>query len=149
VVDGFVQHSLNLSLNELKTMPKTRVNAAIYCVNQPDVAVASGNWTGIALRYILLEAGVTSEAIKIAFYAKTVSNYTFTTDLTLEAAMRDDVIVAYERDNTPLNETLRLVVPGKWGYKWISELIRIEVTNYNFLGTFESHGYPDEADITD
>jgi hypothetical protein len=41
-----------------------------------------------------------------------------------------------------------LVVPGKWGYKWISQLTVIELVNYDFLGRWESAGYSDEADIS-
>jgi len=37
--------------------------------------------------------------------------------------------------------------PGMWGYKWIKYLIKIEVVDYNFLGTYESEGYPDDAYI--
>jgi hypothetical protein len=42
---------------------------------------------------------------------------------------------------------LRLVVPGRWGYKWIHHLNKIELVNYDFLGKFESQGYSDSAEI--
>ncbi len=60
--------------------------------------------------------------------------------------MRDDIILAYELNGEPLNEVLRLVVPGKWGYKWIHHVDRIELLSYDFLGYWESRGYSDEAD---
>ena len=62
--------------------------------------------------------------------------------------MREDIILAYEKDGERLSEKTRLVVPGKWGYKWISQLTRIELVNYDFKGFWESRGYSDEADIT-
>jgi DMSO/TMAO reductase YedYZ molybdopterin-dependent catalytic subunit len=37
------------------------------------------------------------------------------------------------------------VVPDQWGYKWISQLIRIELVDYDFLGAYESRGYPDNG----
>ena len=58
--------------------------------------------------------------------------------------MRDDIILAYERDGEPLAEK-QLVVPCMWGYKWIREPTHIELVDYDFLGTYESAGYPDEA----
>jgi DMSO/TMAO reductase YedYZ molybdopterin-dependent catalytic subunit len=61
--------------------------------------------------------------------------------------MRNDIILAYEKDGQPLAEKLRLVVPGKWGYKWISRLAQIDLVDYNFLGRYESSGYSDEANI--
>ena len=45
----------------------------------------------------------------------------------------------------PLDEMLRLVVPDKWGYKWISYVTVIELVDYDFLGVWESQGYPDAA----
>jgi DMSO/TMAO reductase YedYZ molybdopterin-dependent catalytic subunit len=62
--------------------------------------------------------------------------------------MRDNVIVAYEKDGILLPDKLRLVVPGWWGYKWIKMLVGIELVNYDFKGTYESRGYPDNAEIT-
>ena len=143
LVDGFVQRSLNLTFNELVAMPRSTVDAVLYCVDAPNYSLAKGNWTGVRLGLILEKTGVSPEVEKVAFYAKDG----YTTDLTVKTAMRDDVIIAYERDGKPLPEKLRLVVPGKWGYKWISQVIRIELVNYDFKGVWESRGYSDEADI--
>jgi hypothetical protein len=141
IVTGLVDRSLNLSWAEIVAMPKTTVNATLVCVDAPNVLM-SGNWTGIKLRTLLEEAKPSADVIKVAFYAADG----YSTDLTIETAMRDDIILAYEINGNPLND-LRLVVPGKWGYKWISQLTVIELVNYNFLGRWESQGYPDEANI--
>jgi hypothetical protein len=101
-----------------------------------------GNWTGVKLRTLLEDAKPLPSAIKVAFFAADG----YSTDLTMETAMRDNIILAYEKDGEPLND-LRLVVSGKWGYKWISQLIRIELVDFNFLGRWESAGYSDEADV--
>ena len=143
LINGFVQHPLNLTLEELAAMHKSIVDAKLYCVDNPRTPVTQGNWTGVRLELLLEDAGVASEAVKVAFYASDG----YTTDLTVTTAMRDDIIIAYARNGEPLPETLRLVVPGKWGYKWISELTHIELVNYDFKGTWESRGYTDEADI--
>jgi hypothetical protein len=141
IVTGLVTNPLNLSWTEIVAMPKTTVNAALVCVDAPN-ALMSGNWTGIKLRTLLEEAEISTAAIKVGFYAADG----YSTDLTIETAMRDDIILAYEINGTPLND-LRLVVPGKWGYKWISQLTVIQLVDYNFLGKWESQGYSDEADI--
>jgi hypothetical protein len=143
IVTGLVDNPLNLSLAEIVAMPKTTVNAALICVDAPRTVLMEGNWTGIKLRLLLEEAEISAAAIKVGFYAADG----YSTDLTVETAMRDDIILAYEKDGEPLNN-LRLVVPGKWGYKWISQVTVIELVDYNFLGRWESQGYPDEADIT-
>jgi len=144
LVYGFVQHPLNLTIQELMDMPRTTVNAELYCVGNPSFAIEKGNWTGVQLKLILERTGVRPEAIKVAFYAK--DNYT--TDLSVATAEREDIILAYEKDGEPLHEQLCLVVPGKWGYKWINSITRIELVNYDFKGVYESKGYSDEADIT-
>ena len=141
-VDGFVQSPLYLTLGDLVAMPATTVYAQLYCVGLPTAPLVEGNWTGVRLGFLLEQAGVSPEAVKVAFYASDG----FTTDLPLTTAMRDDIVVAYERDGEPLEENLRLVVPCKWGYKWIRDLTHIELVDYDFLGTYESAGYPDEAD---
>jgi hypothetical protein len=124
-------------------MPTSTVYAKLYCVGWPSTPLAEGNWTGVRLGLILEEAGVSPEAVKVAFYA----DDGFSTDLTVTTAMRDDIILAYARDGEPLTENVRLVVPCKWGYKWISGPTHIELVDYDFLGTYESSGLPDEADI--
>ena len=147
LVDGFVQRSLNLTLDEIAAMPRSTVNAEIYCLPSPGstgVLVDNGNWTGVRLGFILEKAGVSPEAVKVAFYAKDG----FATDLKVTTATREDIILAYEKDGEPLPEKLRLVVPGMWGYKWIKWLIHIELVNYDFKGTYESRGFPDNAEIT-
>jgi len=143
LVDGLVQNTLNLTLDELKAMPKTSVNAVLYCVDSPGTPIAQGNWTGVKLSFILGLAKVYSGAIKIAFFAADG----YTTDLTITTGMRQDIIIAYELNSVSLTEKMRLVVPGMWGYKWISVLNHIELVNFDFKGTWESGGYLDEANI--
>ena len=142
-VNGLVANPLSLNWTEIVAMPKTTVPAALICVDFPNKVLMQGNWTGIKLQTLLEEAKPSPNVIKVAFYAADG----YSTDLTIETANRDDVILAYEIDGTPLND-LRLVVPGKWGYKWISQVTVIGLVDYNFLGKWESQGYSDEADIS-
>jgi DMSO/TMAO reductase YedYZ molybdopterin-dependent catalytic subunit len=142
-VSGLVDHPLNLTLADIEAMPQTTVYGTIVCVDFPNETVAQGNWTGVRLWFLLEAAGVSANATKVAFFA--IDGYS--TDLTVETAMRGDVIVAYQRDGVSLGETLRLVVPGKWGYKWISLVTGIEAVDYDFKGFYEGRGYSDAADI--
>jgi DMSO/TMAO reductase YedYZ molybdopterin-dependent catalytic subunit len=144
-LDGLVESPLDLTLDDLRAMERTTEYVELYCVDYPTIAVEKGNWTGVRLGLLLEQAGVSPQAVKIAFYA----DDDYSTDLTIDTAMREDVIVAYERDGVPLDENLRLVLPGKWGYKWISRLTRIELVDYDYTGLWESRGYSDDAEITD
>lgn len=145
IVDGFVQDPLNLTFDELVEMPRSTVNAELYCVDYPTNIVAKGNWTGVRIGLLLETAGVSPEAVKVAFYAEDG----FTTDLTVMTATREDIILAYEKDGEPLTEKIRLVVPGKWGYKWIHGVNHIELVDYDFKGFWESRGYSDTAEISE
>jgi hypothetical protein len=144
VISGLVDQNLTLSLADMQNLPKTTVNMSLFCVDFPNYVVAQGSWTGVSLSLLLDRAGVSAEVIKVAFYARDG----YSTDLTVETARRSDVILAYERDGIPLPEALRLVVPGKWGYKWISQISDIVLVNYDYKGKWESLGYSDTGDIT-
>ncbi len=144
-VTGLVNHPSNFSLADLKAMPQTSVSAELYCVDYPNRVVEQGNWTGVKLSTLLDEAGgVKPEAIKVAFYA----NDGYSTDLTIDTAKNDNMILAYAKDGAPLSEVLRLVVPGHWGYKWIAQVVNIELVNSSFTGKWESAGYSDDGLIT-
>ena len=143
VVTGYVENPLNLSWTDIAALPQTTVNAELICVDWPDQVLVSGNWTGVQLKLLLETAGISPQAMKVGFFATD----NFSTDLTLETAMHEDIIIAYELNGIPLGEEARLVVPGKWGYKWIHHIEIIVLYNDNFLGYYESNGFSDEADV--
>jgi DMSO/TMAO reductase YedYZ molybdopterin-dependent catalytic subunit len=150
VVDGLVSSQLTLTYNDLLEMPSKTVRAKLWCVDDPTgVSARTHDWTGVPLKDILEAAGVSDNAVKIAFYAADA----YTTDLTPETALRDDIIIAYKKDGEFISKTedgyppTQMVVPSKYGYKWIKWLIHIEVVDYDFLGFYESRGYSDEADF--
>jgi len=143
-ITGLVENPMSLTLDQIKAMPQTTEYAALYCVDAPSTPLEQGNWAGVELSYLLQQANVSSDAVKVAFYAPDG----FTTDFTVQTATQDNsIIVAYQLNNSSLTG-LQLVVPDNWGYKWISDLTQIKLVNYNFLGTEESEGYPDNATIT-
>lgn len=145
-VNGLVNNPSTFTLTDLEAMPQTNVSAELYCVDFPFTVVTSGNWVGVKLSTLLSEAGgIQPGAIKIAFHA----NDGYSTDLTIEAAKSDNIILAYAKDNSSLNEVLRLVVPGHWGYKWIAQVVNIHIVNYNFMGKWETLGYSDSGDVND
>lgn len=139
-VRGLVNHEITLTIDDLKSRPNVTITAELVCVS--GASMGTHNWTGVRLKDLLSEAGVQDGAIKVAFYS--FDNYS--TDLNLQDAMRDDIVVAFLEDRLLLTDT-RLVVPGKWGYKWITGIESIQVVNFDFLGTWESDGYSDDASV--
>jgi len=141
-ITGLVDQPTNLTLAQLKALPKTTEYVAIICVDFPSTIVEDGNWTGVQLSTLLSQVGVQSGAVKI----KIAANDGYSSDLTVQDAMQSNVILAYEKDGEALS-ALRLVVPGRWGYKWVNFVSSIEVLNYDYQGFWESRGYSDSAII--
>ncbi|WP_297091668.1 molybdopterin-dependent oxidoreductase [Thermococcus sp.] len=143
-ITGLVERPYNITYEELRKFPSREVESPLYCVSQPDQVRKNGTWKGVPLKAILELARPRGGAYKVALYASDG----FTTDFYLDAVMADeDIIIAYEFNGEPI--TPRIVAPGRWGYKWIKYLTRIELVSYDFKGTWESAGYPDDALILD
>lgn len=142
-ITGLVENPLTLTLHDIQTMPQTTEYAEMYCVDDPRTPLEQGAWTGVELSYLLQQAGVSPDAIKVAFLASD----DYSTDLTVQMAMQANILVAYQKDNSSLG-ALQLVVPGNWGYKWITNPTQIQLVNYDFLGTTESEGYSDDATVS-
>ncbi|ASJ12716.1 molybdopterin-dependent oxidoreductase [Thermococcus thioreducens] len=143
-VTGLVERPYNLTYDELSKLPSKEVEAALYCVGEPGKVRKNGTWKGVPLKTVLELAKPAGGAYKVALYASDG----FTTDFYLDTVMREeDIIIAYELNGEPI--TPRIVAPGRWGYKWIKYPTKIELVSYDFKGTWESAGYPDDAYITD
>jgi hypothetical protein len=142
-ISGLVSQPLNFTIATLQTMPQTNVSATLYCVSAPTIPLEGGVWQGVNLWTLLSQAGISSLTTKIAFYASDG----FSTDLTIDVVQDPDVIVAYMLNGSPLSqgETARLVVPWHYGYKWIDQITSIVAVDYDYKGTYESQGYPDDG----
>ncbi|WP_250634611.1 molybdopterin-dependent oxidoreductase [Pyrobaculum ferrireducens] len=55
--------------------------------------------------------------------------------------------MAYYKPHAAHGYPVRLLVPRWWGYKSVKWLVRLTVTDKNYLGYWESLGYPDVAKI--
>jgi DMSO/TMAO reductase YedYZ molybdopterin-dependent catalytic subunit len=138
---GSVDSSFNFTLNDSSNLAIVTVTAKLICVD--GTSFGTHNWTGVRLSELLSEAGVQPSAVKVGFHASDG----YTTDLSLQQAARQDVIIAFEKDGAPLTEKTRLVVPGTWGYKWISGIDQIVLYDFDFKGMWESRGYSDAGTI--
>jgi len=144
VISGLVDHSLNFTYSELQSFPMVSEVALMECVGGWTQLY---NWTGIPLFFLLSMTGVKAEAKEVVFYASDG----FSSSLTIERALHPTTLLALQANGTVLSPTngypYRLVVPCKYGYKWVKWITEIEVVDYDYKGTYESMGYSDEADI--
>lgn len=142
-VDGLVDRELALSYENITSMPSVDVKATLECVEGPsDTAV----WTGVRVRDVLAQAGLGQGARDVVFHA--VDGYNSSVDV--EYAMGDDVLLAWGMNGEPLPRDqgfpLKVVAPGKAGYKWVKWVERIEVVGFDHEGYWETRGWDDEAD---
>ena len=97
-------------------MPADQLTRDFQCVTGwrvPDV-----EWKGVRLADLLDRAGVQSDATALRFHS---FDGAYTESLTLAQARRDDVIVAYRLEGSPLSDEhggpVRLYVAPMYGYK--------------------------------
>jgi hypothetical protein len=135
------------TLDELRAMPQKEVVVDIHCVtrwSKFDVPLR-----GIPLDELLRLAGPSSEARFVSFVAH--SENAHSTSLPLGDAIELGTLVTLEAEGAPLSETrggpVRTIVPGRYFYKSLKWLTRIELLAEDRLGSWEaSSGYHNTAD---
>ena len=120
LIDGQVDQTLNLTINDIMSMPKTEVNADLYCFSE---LVYGGNWVGVKLGVILDKAELKDGAKYVQLFASDG----YSTLLDLSTAMEQDVIIAYQLNGQTLPEFLRLVIPNHNGEEWIALITKITI----------------------
>ena len=113
-------------------------------------AVGTARWRGVPVRSLLEEAGIQAGATEVVFLGLDQGleggvAQEYARSLVLEEALRDEVLLAYELNDTPLPPQhgfpLRLVVPGWYGMTNVKWLRRIEVVDEPFGGHQQAQSY--------
>jgi DMSO/TMAO reductase YedYZ molybdopterin-dependent catalytic subunit len=98
-------------------------------------------WTGVPFRVLAEKAGVQEDAKWVIAHC----DYGYTSDLSLQAMMDDDVLVAWAHGGEPLTGEhgfpLRLVVPKRYAWKSAKWLRGLEFSAHNKRGFWEVRGY--------
>jgi DMSO/TMAO reductase YedYZ molybdopterin-dependent catalytic subunit len=139
-VSGLVDRPLELTLNDLKAMPPTRLVKDFQCVT--GWRVPRVHWVGVRLADVLDAAGVRDSAVALSFDSYDNAD---SESLTLDQARRSDVIVAYEMLGAPITTPhggpVRLYVAPMYGYKSLKWLSGIRVVDRVEPGFWEENGY--------
>jgi len=148
-VDGDVDEPVTLDLADLRErLPQTSMTKDFQCVT--GWRVTDVPWTGVTLPDLLTAAGVRPGATHVRFWS---FDGAYTETLTLEQAMRDDVLIAHQMLGKPVTREhggpVRLYVAPMYGYKSLKWLDRIEVTSLldepTDPGYWENLGYDVDA----
>lgn len=154
LIRGFVSNAMNLTYDKMATLPMLWEVAELQCVGHPEGTAY--NWTGVPLFYLLRLANMKSGAKEAVFLAEDG----FSSSLTLDQALHPTTILALAVNGTTIpfedgywtgglagGYPYRVVVPCRWGYKWVGWINEIEVVDYDYKGTYERMGYSDDAEI--
>ncbi len=142
-VNGLVHNQATWRFQDLTGFPAVEQQTTLMCIsNGLDAGLISNAlWKGFPLRDLLEQAGPLSEAARVRLHG--VDNYTDT--IPLEKAMEPTTLLAYEMNGAPLPDRhgypLRVIVPGYFGEKHVKWLTRVEVTNADAKGFYETQGW--------
>jgi DMSO/TMAO reductase YedYZ molybdopterin-dependent catalytic subunit len=168
-VDGFVERALELSYDELRTLPTKTVTATLECAGNSRAmlvpkahgllwqlgAVGNAKWTGVPLASVLEKAGVREGAVEVILEGadkgavnaepKSPGVVSFARSLPLEKAQRPGVLLAFQMNGKDLpvehGFPLRVVVPGWYGMASVKWLSRITVSDKPFDGFWQTFHY--------
>ena len=163
IIDGLVERSFSLTLDQLKRLPKTTITSFHECYGSPVKPptenlwrIGNVNWTGVPLKIIvelakpLPEAKfVWSDGLDFGQFGGLQSDR-YQKDLPMQKAGSAEVLLAYEMNGGLLNRKrggpVRLVVPGWFGTnstKWLCRLsLQPERATGHFTTTFYNEKDP-------
>lgn len=145
-IDGAVARPRSLRWADYTALPHRDLQMDIHCVTRWSRRRAV--FTGLPLAELLADAGVAPEATSVRFVAWSARDHD--TSLPLDVAL-SDTWLAHAVDGAPLTPAhggpLRTVTTGRYFYKSLKWLRRIELCTTHRLGYWErSDGYHDGAD---
>jgi DMSO/TMAO reductase YedYZ molybdopterin-dependent catalytic subunit len=144
-VTGLVDSVRTFTYDQLVSRPGIKKVVTLNCVEGWSATIL---WEGFLVRDLLSEAGVESTANTVIFHASDG----YSTSFPLSYVTENDIIMAHRMNGLTMPPErgfpFELVAEGKWGYKWIRWIDRIELSdNDKYRGFWESRGYSNDGDL--
>ena len=163
-IGGLVDRRVTLDMDDIRSRPIVTMPVTMECagngralmepraISQPWLleAIGTAQWTGTPLAPILEAAGIANDAVEILFTGvdqgvQGGELQDYQRSLTIEQAMRDEVMLVYAMNGEPLQPQhgypLRLLVPGWYGMTSVKWLSRIEAIAEPFDGYQQMRTY--------
>jgi DMSO/TMAO reductase YedYZ molybdopterin-dependent catalytic subunit len=165
-ISGSVERELNLSRDQINSLPQRSVFSTIECagngrsflkepvegVQWTAGAVGHAEWSGVPLKYVIEEAGLKPETVEIVFEGADrgiekgdTNPIPFARSLPVEKALHPDTLLAVRMNGQTLEPShgfpVRLLVPGWYGVASVKWLTRIEAVTTRFQGYFQNVKY--------
>jgi DMSO/TMAO reductase YedYZ molybdopterin-dependent catalytic subunit len=143
IIDGAVDQPLALSWDDFMNLPQIEDTSDFHCVTT--WSKLNMKWKGVRVLDLAALAHVRENATHILCHGYDE----YTTNISLEEALKPDVLLAHTVDGQPLpvehGGPVRMITPQLYawkGSKWIS---RIEFLTFNKPGFWERNGYSNTA----
>lgn len=138
-VAGLVEEELSLSYDELRELPNTTVHCDIHCVTH--WSKFDNDFTGVKLTDLMELINLKPDAK----YAMIHSYGGYTTNISLEELIDDDVLLAWAHNGRDLEPEhgwpLRLVVPKLYFWKSAKWVRGFQFMDRDRPGFWETYGY--------
>lgn len=142
-VDGAVDHPVVLRWEEFLALEQVEDVSDFHCVttwSRMDL-----RWLGVRVSTLLALASPSEQATHIMAYGYDG----YSTNVALEEALKDDVLLVHTVDGQPLppehGGPLRMITPELYAWKGAKWISRIEVMIGDRPGFWEERGYSDTA----
>jgi DMSO/TMAO reductase YedYZ molybdopterin-dependent catalytic subunit len=175
-IHGAVENPLSVDYQQLREFPSETRTATLECAGNgrvflvPQVegaqwelgAVGNAEWTGVPLRVLLEQAGLSKTVCEVVFEGADrgtpketpipPGSISYARSLPLAKAVRPEVLVAYQMNGRELPQDhgypVRLIVPGYYGMASVKWLTSIQVVKEPFQGYWQTsdYGYWDYID---
>jgi DMSO/TMAO reductase YedYZ molybdopterin-dependent catalytic subunit len=143
IVDGAVEQPVRLSWKDFEALPQVKDVSDFHCVTTWSKFEVP--WEGVQLATVIALARPTAQATHVMTYAYDG----YTTNLPLEEALKDDVLLVHTAEGKPLpvehGGPVRIITPQLYAWKGAKWVRRIEVLTQDRLGYWELRGYSNSA----
>jgi DMSO/TMAO reductase YedYZ molybdopterin-dependent catalytic subunit len=141
---GQVEEPVRFSWEQLRKLPRTVQVSDFHCVTT--WSRFDNRWEGVRVRDLMRQVKLKPEARHVFV----LCDGGYTTNLTLEEFLDDDVMLAWGHDGRDLDPDhgfpLRLVVPKLYGWKSAKWVRAVEFTIHDRRGFWELRGYHNHGD---
>jgi len=142
-IDGAVEQSVTLDWAQLMALPQVELAADFHCVTA--WSLMDSTWRGVPFSTVVALAGVKPDATHVMTYAYDG----YTTNVPLEEALKDDVLLVHHWNGKPLPRDhggpLRMITPQLYAWKGAKWINRIELLTRDRKGFWEVRGYSNSA----
>jgi DMSO/TMAO reductase YedYZ molybdopterin-dependent catalytic subunit len=143
-LDGAVEHPITLTWADLMALPQTNSISDMHCVTQ--WSNYDNHWQGISAEVILTLVQPKPTCKHIIFH----SHDDYTTNVRLEHFNQPDCLLAHTWNGKPITRQhggpLRGMIPKFYLWKSAKWLKRMEFTDQDNPGFWETRGYNNNAD---